>query len=269
MSHNNTNTAQRNLEQAAQIETSSAWSVARLIAASVEPGRAGDNQHGGVALGRHLKLGMREASRVMGRSDNTIRAYLNAWNAAAADGLCAPSSDLTPEDGWTADMPEPMEWEKYKNPNSHSGPRKTETVPAEPAKAAAQWTPTQRQEVVRDLIANDPEVAAVARQSVERTVPPASEEMKARIAHSREVREADEKSMTGLQKSLTIIKLNAAADSIADAKREAAGTTFSDEERDAIAQSVEDVRRALIAFEVEAFGVDWDAALVKLSGGEK
>lgn len=264
MSHNNTNTAQRNLEQAAQIETSSAWAVARLIAASVA-GRQGARN----LSPQGEKFGVVEASKIMGRSDNTIRAYLNAWNAAAADGLCAPSSDLTPEDGWTADMPEPMEWEKYKNPNSHSGPRKTETVPAEPVKAAAQWTPTQRQEVVRDLIANDPEVAAVARQSVERTVPPASEEMKARIAHSREVREADEKSMTGLQKSLTIIKLNAAADSIADAKREAAGTTFSDEERDAIAQSVEDVRRALIAFEVEAFGVDWDAALVELSGGEK
>lgn len=265
MSHNNTNTAQRNLEQAAQIETSSAWAVARLIAASVEKSQGARSD----LRSRGRKLTIAEASSVMSRSEKTIRAYLNAWNAAAADGLCTPSSDLTPEDGWTADMPEPMEWEKYKNPNSHSGPRKTETVPAEPVKAAAQWTPAQRQEVVRDLIANDPEVAAVARQSVERAVPPASEEMKARIARAREVREADEKSMTGVQKSLAILKLNAANDAIADAKQEVSGTTFTNEERDVIAQSVEDVRRALIAFEAEAFGVDWDAALVQLSGGEK
>ena len=265
MSHNNINAAQRNLEQAAQIETSSAWAVARLIAASVEPAKRGPKSF----VPQGTKLGTTEAATVMGRSKSTILAYLNAWNAAAADGLCAPSSDLTPEDGWTADMPDPMEWEKYKNPNSHSGPRKTETVPAEPAKAAAQWTPAQRQEVVRDLIANDPEVAAVARQSVERAVPPASEEMKARIARAREVREADEKSMTGVQKSLAILKLNAANEAIADAKQEVSGTTFTNEERDVIAQYVEDVRRALIAFEAEAFGVDWDAALVQLSGGEK
>ena len=45
-----------------------------------------------------LKIGIKPAAQVMGRSDNTIRAYLNAWNAAADDGLCAPSSDLRPED---------------------------------------------------------------------------------------------------------------------------------------------------------------------------
>jgi len=36
VSHNDMTTAQKNLTQAAEIETSSAWSVARLIAASVE-----------------------------------------------------------------------------------------------------------------------------------------------------------------------------------------------------------------------------------------
>ena len=114
--------ARTNLRQAGEIEKSSRWTIARLIAASVEPGRAGDNQHGGVAPGRHLKLGMREASRVMGRSDNTVRSYLNAWNAAAADGLCAPSTDLTPADGWTAEMPDPEDWETYWGGNSHSTP---------------------------------------------------------------------------------------------------------------------------------------------------
>lgn len=155
-----TNTAQRNLSEAAEIEKSSNWTIARLIASSVEAsqGRRSD------LVSQDMKFGINEAASVMGRSNKTIRAYLDAWNAAAADGLCAPSSDLTPEDGWTAHMPDAEDWEKYKNPNSHSAPApaKAEKIPAEPAVAVQSWTPEQKQEMVRQLVSEDSEVAAAA-----------------------------------------------------------------------------------------------------------
>lgn len=56
--------------------------VARLIAASVEPASHGGDRASKCPQG-HLKLGLKVAAEVMGRSHNTIRAYLNAWNAAA------------------------------------------------------------------------------------------------------------------------------------------------------------------------------------------
>lgn len=79
MSHNDMTTAQKNLTQAAEIETSLAWSVARLIAASVSPRKPGPKS----SAPQGTKLGTTEAASTMGRSKSTILAYLNAWNAAA------------------------------------------------------------------------------------------------------------------------------------------------------------------------------------------
>ena len=108
--------ARTNLRQAGEIEKSSRWTIARLIAASVEQAKRGPKS----SVPQGTKLGTTEAAKVMGRSKSTILAYLNAWNAAAADGLCAPSTDLTPADGWTAEMPDPEEWARYWGGNSHS-----------------------------------------------------------------------------------------------------------------------------------------------------
>ena len=102
--------ARTNIRQAGEIEKSSRWTIARLIAASVETGAGHGGDRASAPQGALEKLGVRPAAKVAGRSDNTIRAYLNAWNAAAADGLCAPSTDLTPADGWTAEMPDPEDW---------------------------------------------------------------------------------------------------------------------------------------------------------------
>lgn len=112
--------ARTNLRQAGEIEKSSRWTIARLIAASVETGAGHGGDRASAPQGALEKLGVRPAAKVMGRSDNTVRAYLNAWNAAAADGLCAPSTDLTPADGWTAEMPDPEDWAHYWGGNSHS-----------------------------------------------------------------------------------------------------------------------------------------------------
>ena len=112
--------ARTNLRQAGEIEKSSRWTIARLIASSVEQAKRGPKSINAPRSINSAKLGVVEATKVMGRSHETIRAYLNAWNAAAADGLCAPSTDLTPADGWTAEMPDPEDWETYWGGNSHS-----------------------------------------------------------------------------------------------------------------------------------------------------
>ena len=108
--------ARTNLRQAGEIEKSAQWAKARLIACS-----AGSQQGARRDLmSQDTKLSIAEAAREMSASNKTIGNYLNAWNAAAADGLCAPSTDLTPADGWTAEMPDPEDWETYWGGNSHS-----------------------------------------------------------------------------------------------------------------------------------------------------
>lgn len=109
--------ARTNLRQAGEIEKSAQWAKARLIACSV---RAAGRGRPVIDSQESIKVSALEASRVMRVSRDTIRAYLNAWNAAAADGLCAPSADLTPADGWTAEMPDPEDWAHYWGGNSHS-----------------------------------------------------------------------------------------------------------------------------------------------------
>lgn len=124
--------ARTNLRQAGEIEKSSQWAKARLIAASTEKGRPGRPAKN-LPTGRQInsKVSVSTASLDTGMHRDTITAYLNAWNAAAADGLCAPSTDLTPADGWTADMPYPDDWETYWGGNSHSRPTKTEPTVSE------------------------------------------------------------------------------------------------------------------------------------------
>ena len=109
--------ARTNLRQAGEIEKSAQWAKARLISCSV---RAAGRGRPVIDSQEPIKVSALEASRVVRVSRDTIRAYLNAWNAAAADGLCAPSTDLTPADGWTAEMPAPEDWARYWGGNSHS-----------------------------------------------------------------------------------------------------------------------------------------------------
>ena len=112
--------ARTNLRQAGEIEKSAQWAKARLIACSVQRGAGHGGSRSSASRDALAKLGIRPASKEMGVSDKTVAAYLDAWSAAAADGLCAPSTDLTPADGWTAEMPDTEDWAHYWGGNSHS-----------------------------------------------------------------------------------------------------------------------------------------------------
>ena len=108
MSHNHS-LAEANLTQAADAMERTGWTVARLIAASVA---SGSGQGARTSRPAAEKLSVHRAADLMSKSHHTIKAYLIAWNAAAANGLCVPSADLTPEDGWTATLPD-ADWTEY------------------------------------------------------------------------------------------------------------------------------------------------------------
>ena len=103
------------LERAVRL-TREAW--ARKDAAAVEvgagiacmvkrsrPGRpAIDSQES-------IKLTGLAASERLGKSRDTIRAYLDTWDRLAANGLCAPSTELTPDDLDSLVLPSTDDWQ--------------------------------------------------------------------------------------------------------------------------------------------------------------
>lgn len=265
MSHNDMTTAEKNLHQAAEVETSSAWTVARLIAASVETASHGGDRTSKAPQGA-MKIGIKPAAKVMGRSDNTIRAYLAAWSAAAADGLCAPSSDLTPDDGWTAAMPDAADWEKYKQANSHSATRQVETVPAKPLEVARTMSPEEKQEFVSQSIREDVTVAKAANSALEDRSE-ADERILGKVAHSKERIEAERKQDSSAQAITVVVALGRARRAVKDAHSEMAGVSFTESEKSTIGSAVEGLREALVELTGTFEGVDWDAELTKITGG--
>ena len=106
--------ARSNLHQAGEIERGNRWSIARLIACSVEPQAHGGDRRSNQVGAAHLKLRLKDSQAVLRMDHRTIKTYLAAWDAAAEDGLCVPSDELSPEDGWTTPMPDPEDWQHYK-----------------------------------------------------------------------------------------------------------------------------------------------------------
>ena len=284
------NTAQRNLAEAAEIEKSSNWTIARLIASSVA-GKQGSRSD---IVPQGTKLGTTEAAKTMGRSKSTILAYLNAWNAAAADGLCAPSSDLTPEDGWAAQMPDDEDWDKYKNPNSHSAPAKVETIPATPVQVSSfkefvsQATPEQKREVVADLIREDSSVETTARHAVEAKATErqeAYEPIRQRAEQERKAQSAEDSKATGLFKWMDAIgyladakkNLKSSAKAVEEATDFLSTRNFRGEAKERLEDSVAELVSLAHAHyeQVKAFddllkagSNDWDADLAALLGGD-
>lgn len=106
--------ARSNLHQAGEIERGNRWSIARLIACSVEIRAHGANRYNARGGEYTSKKTLNDASALMGKDKRTIKTYLAAWDAAAEDGLCVPSEELSPEDGWTTPTPDPEDWQHYK-----------------------------------------------------------------------------------------------------------------------------------------------------------
>lgn len=117
------------LERAVRL-TREAW--ARKDAAAVEVGagiacmatrgESGSNQHSGGCPGTPLKMGVKSAAKRLGKDKRTIRAYLDTWDRLAANGLCAPSTELTPDDLDSLVLPSAEDWQNEWQGNSHSTP---------------------------------------------------------------------------------------------------------------------------------------------------
>ena len=114
------------LERAVRL-TREAW--ARKDAAAVEVGagiacmvKRGAGQGTSRSQDREVEVSVIEASRRLRKAEKTIRAYLDTWDRLAANGLCAPSTELTPDDLDSLVLPSTDDWQNEWQGNSHSTP---------------------------------------------------------------------------------------------------------------------------------------------------
>lgn len=160
--------AEANLQLAADTIERTGWTVARLIAASVErgkPGRPAGNAPDKCISG---KVSIRAGAELLRKGQDTIRGYLAAWDRAAADGLCKPAAELVPEEGLTANLPEAAWSEYYITTNFPGVDRDThgeDKTPAPTPQLDPSPLPVSTQ--VRDAIKSDPQAQQAARDALD------------------------------------------------------------------------------------------------------
>ena len=123
------------LERAVRL-TREAWARKDAAAVEVAAGIAcmvkrGAGQGTSRSQDREVEVSVIEASRRLRKAEKTIRAYLDAWDRLAANGLCAPSTELTPDDLDSLVLPSAEDWQAEWQGNSHSRPTKTEPTVSE------------------------------------------------------------------------------------------------------------------------------------------
>lgn len=302
MSHNHS-LAEANLRLAADTMERTGWTVARLIAASVDGTSAGGRPSKTGAAGAGSKVSASQAAALMSKSKHTILAYLAAWNAAAADGLCVPSSGLTPEDGATANLPD-AEWSDYYTNTKPRGVgidqvekraaedpeyrnRLAEVVAPErtPAATLNEWAGSEHQmkgilsgttgsgsaarRFIREAIKADPAVALEASQALEGRAK--ESDFAARAARADERDEAERKDRGGVRYLAADGLLVTAKRKLREAINEIHEAKLSDEHRDLIRERAAEIAQLAQMLRAEADGnasVDWDAELASLMGGE-
>ena len=114
------------LERAVRL-TREAWARKDAAAVEVAAGIAcmvkrGAGQGTSRSQDREVEVSVIEASRRLRKAEKTIRAYLDTWDRLAANGLCAPSTELTPDDLDNLVLPSPEDWQAEWQGNSHSTP---------------------------------------------------------------------------------------------------------------------------------------------------
>lgn len=73
-------------------------------------------------MSQDTKLGINDAAERLSKSNKTVAAYLDTWDRLAANGLCSPSTELTPDDLDTLVLPSVEDWQNEWQGNSHSTP---------------------------------------------------------------------------------------------------------------------------------------------------
>jgi hypothetical protein len=100
-----------NADDFAALDNGEGWPFALLVTASVFTGKATDKINStAVELGKTQVI---DFAKRAATSDNRIKRYLIAWDAAAADGHCRSSSELMPTDALTEPLP-PVPFSKSK-----------------------------------------------------------------------------------------------------------------------------------------------------------
>lgn len=257
--------AVNNLNQASQlIAGNTGWAVARLIASSVKVGTPGRPKTHAV----HdipQKVSIKQAEGILGKSQDTIARYLDAWAKASADGLCTPASELTPEDGQTADLPDAADWDRYYNPRRNT-PKPPVTTQPEPSVAAQQMTDDETSEFITKAIQANPAHESAARKALDDAYTVRAEKSQAKLQRSKDEAEARRKD-DQLHTSLgLIVKLRKVQRDVKELFDAADGIApLSGDNLDAVAEVLDSVESSLASFRSYLNGTtNWDAALVDL-----
>lgn len=265
--------------------------LAVLIATSVEQGTGGARTVTNVTV---RKVSAREFAEAAGTSAPRVLRHLDAWNRAAEQGLCSPSTDLVPEDANDADLvvPSDEDFRAHFTVPDNAGGRTMGNVTT-----AVRTFEKRGVDAVLDALPAET-LAEVAKAAVQKTDPITRNEITAKHepvvkapSHGTTSREIDENARRRRQDSgVTWVLVDdaiedVAADALHQVKRiafaleHAKDAEFTEQEMEDLAETLERAKknldraaRALGTFEAsihDTSKVDWDAELAKITGAEQ
>lgn len=159
-----------------QLDGGEGWPFAVLVACSTFRGRESDKIN--VAAAKLTKVSVARFAEFVGVDFRRVSRYLDAWEAAARDGLVPPSARLTPGDAHTFALPTltPEAWEKYSRGGSDLGrkddnerQRLTEIAEAEGTKPGTLARVMASPKAVAAAIKADPGIADRAQEALTQT----------------------------------------------------------------------------------------------------
>lgn len=282
--------------------------VARNVEKGTRGGDNGNQHTGGISQSRNGKVPAKKFADDSGTSADRVLRYLTAWNKAADAGLVPHSTDLTPGQELDGIDFEALNWNAYytgaagpfrikdesrrealirmaendgvgagkvqeiaANPNALVAAIKADPQTAEAAANALAYTaPHIRQHAARRLVTS---MDAAERLTVRDDIDRASRgtNTSARLTSAEEREEAARKSRGGIRAAVADGHLIGAKRKIREAIAEIHEADLSADDRDTLRERVSEVARMLDLFRAEVdgkTGVDWDAELASMMGGE-
>lgn len=155
-------TWQDNAAEFAALDQGEGWPFARLVACSVQKPPDGVRRGSDSDWNQNGKVNGTEFAKVAGCGPARILRYLKAWDDAAAKGLATPSAALTPADVRTIAEPD-AEWKDYYSTAVEDRPKryadKAMSDPEMRRKVLEDMAPADRQQLAKEIIKSDPDVA--------------------------------------------------------------------------------------------------------------
>lgn len=270
-------TWQRNAGEFAELDKGEGWPFAILVACSVKKGSPGGSEASRAAAAQASgKATIVQFARLAGTDVGRVARHLEAWDAAAAQGHCPSSSDLTPGDVDTLPYPA-VDWKThYRDNNAAENARdrtfkakalirrSADELLADPEVAAAVLGSTTG----RDLVAKEARKVAAENRRRAAELDDAYRKGEQHRADERASKKADGDEWENHAAFAEVTgQLARARRAINEAIVEARDSVFDTDHVEVIVDRIEKLEAAtgLLRLAVTGtLGVDWDAELVKL-----